>query len=93
MKLNALRTWLLRIVVGKPMTLAEREVTESLKALKTLQMSDGRVSVDPSEVIDRAGYLEARRRAAALVRNDTSGHEPGRASSPAPLNSDLPKQH
>lgn len=53
--------------MGTPMTPAEREVTESLKALKTLDVSQGRVSVDPYEVIGRPGYLEARRRAADLV--------------------------
>ncbi|WP_449431792.1 hypothetical protein [Pseudomonas putida] len=46
----------------------EREITESLKALKSLRCIHGCVSVDVQEVIGRPGYLEARRAAAALVR-------------------------
>lgn len=46
---------------------AELEVTASIKALKTLEVHRGRVSVSPSEVLDRPGYLEARKDAAALV--------------------------
>lgn len=45
----------------------EQEVTASIKALRTLVVHGGRVSISPSEVIDQPGYLEARRRAAALV--------------------------
>lgn len=44
------------------------EVTASLKALKTLSCVNGRVSVQPSEVIDRPGYLSARSAAASLAR-------------------------
>jgi hypothetical protein len=44
------------------------EITASLKALSTLSCVDGRVSVSVSEVVDRPGYLEQRRAAAALVR-------------------------
>ena len=50
----------------------EREITRSLKALKTLRFERGRVSIDPEEVLHQPGYLEARRAAAALIR------EPGR---------------
>lgn len=50
----------------------EREITRSLKALKTLRFEGGRVSIDPEEVLHRPGYLDARRAAAALIR------EPGR---------------
>jgi hypothetical protein len=53
--------------VGKELSPAEREVTESLKALKTLSVCDGRVSIEPSEVLEYPGYQEARKRAAALL--------------------------
>lgn len=60
------------------MSLEEREVSESIKALKTIRVHGTGVSIDPSEVIDRPGYLEARRQAAVLVqRRDTisaTGH-------------------
>lgn len=39
----------------RALTEEEREVTESLKALKTLSCVGGRVSVQPFEVIDRPG--------------------------------------
>lgn len=50
----------------------EREITRSLKALKTLRFEKGRVSIDPEEVLHQPGYLDARRAAAALIR------QPGR---------------
>ena len=55
--------------LGKPgpLTDAEQEITDSLKALKTLTCIDGRVSISPSEVLDRPGYREARVKAAALI--------------------------
>lgn len=51
----------------KPMSAEDREIREAILSLKTLKVRDGRVSVDPSEVVDRPGYLEARRQAAQLV--------------------------
>jgi len=65
--LSSIGQWLERLLVGEPMSLAEREVSDSIKALKTLEVTQGRVSVDPSEVIGRPGYLDARRRAAVLI--------------------------
>ncbi|MNE61234.1 hypothetical protein D3C80_1564340 [compost metagenome] len=61
----------------KVLTEEEREVTDSLKALKTLSCVDGRVSVRPSEVIDRPGYFAARTAAASLTRagGDSVGSE------------------
>ena len=58
----------------KRLTPKEMEVTASLKALKTLTYSDGRVSISPSEVTSQPGYLESRRQAAALLTRHTSGH-------------------
>jgi hypothetical protein len=49
------------------------EVTASLKALKTLSCEAGRVSIAPEEVLDRPGYLEARRAAASLTRQLEKG--------------------
>ncbi|OCX25495.1 hypothetical protein BBI10_02055 [Pseudomonas graminis] len=51
----------------KPMSPEDRQVRDSILALKTLKCRDGRVSIDPYEVLGRPGYLEARRRAADLV--------------------------
>lgn len=42
-------------------------VTASIKALKTLTFKDGRVSIQPEEVLTQPGYEEARRQAARLV--------------------------
>lgn len=50
------------------MTDDEREITRSLKALKTLRFEGGRVSIDPEEVLLQPGYLEARHRAGVLIR-------------------------
>lgn len=60
--------WLLRLLVGEPLSADERRVTESIRALKTLNVIQGRVSIDPSEVLDYPGYLESRQRAAEWVR-------------------------
>lgn len=46
---------------------AEQEITDSIKALKTLEVHEGRVSISPLEVLGQPGYLEARRHAAKLV--------------------------
>ncbi|RII76595.1 hypothetical protein D0894_15630 [Pseudomonas monteilii] len=51
-----------------PLSEVEQEVTASIKALQTLEVHEGRVSISPSEVVGQPGYLEARRQAAALVR-------------------------
>lgn len=61
------RSRLLRWLVGEPLSLEEQEISESLKALRTLRYESGRVSVDPEEVLDRPGYLSARESAADLV--------------------------
>lgn len=53
----------------KTITEHELEITASIKALKTLTFSDGRVSISPSEVLDQPGYLSDRARAGALVRD------------------------
>ncbi|MFR0713630.1 hypothetical protein ACLUS7_01095 [Enterobacterales bacterium BD_CKDN230030183-1A_HGKHYDSX7] len=54
-------------LVGKPLSLEEQKISESLKSLHTLRCEGGRVSVDPTEVLDRPGYLSSRTAAAALV--------------------------
>ncbi len=59
----------------KPMSPEDREIRDSILSLKTLKVRDGRVSVAPSEVLDRPGYIEERRRAAELVY----GRSPQRA--------------
>lgn len=69
-----LHRWLIRLLVGEELSPAEREVTESLKALKTLKVSGGRVSVEPSEVLEYPGYQEARQRSAALLKA-SKGHK------------------
>jgi hypothetical protein len=51
----------------KPLSPEDREIRDSILSLKTLKVRDGRISVDPSEVLDQPGYLEARRQAAQLV--------------------------
>lgn len=51
----------------KPMSAEDREIRDAILSLKTLKVRDGRVSVDPSEVVGQPGYLEARRQAAELV--------------------------
>lgn len=45
----------------------EREISASIRALKTLRFENGRVSIDPQEVLDQPGYIEQRAAAAALV--------------------------
>jgi hypothetical protein len=60
---------------NKPMSPEDREIRDSILSLKTLKYHEGRVSIDPSEVLDRPGYLEARRQAADLVH--------GRSTPPA----------
>lgn len=62
-------------LIGEPLSPKERAISESIKALKTLEVRQGRVSVDPSEVIDRQGYLDARRKAAGLVSGSTCGKD------------------
>jgi hypothetical protein len=54
---------------SSPLGVREREISESIKALKTLRVEDGRVSVDPVEVTGRPGYLAERARAGARVRS------------------------
>ncbi len=61
------RSQLLRWLAGEPLSLEEQEISESLKALRTLRYENGRVSVDPEEILDRPGYLLARAAAADLV--------------------------
>lgn len=51
------------------LTEEDREVTRSLKALKTLRIQGGRVSIEPEEVLLQPGYLLARRAAAVFIRN------------------------
>ncbi|WP_397453649.1 hypothetical protein [Pseudomonas sp. NA-150] len=47
---------------------AEREFSRSIKALKTLRVINGCISIDPREVLDQPGYEEDRARAGAWVR-------------------------
>jgi len=61
---SALLGWFRRGAVSE----REREITESLKALKSLRCIHGCVSIDVQEVVGRPGYIESRRAAAALVR-------------------------
>lgn len=51
----------------KPLSPEDREIRDSILSLTTLKVRNGRVSIDPSEVLDRPGYLESRRQAADLV--------------------------
>lgn len=51
----------------KPLSAEDREIRDAILSLKTLKVRGGRVSIDPSEVLDQPGYLEARRQAAELV--------------------------
>lgn len=56
---------LLNAVFGKPgstLSPAQREITDSLRRLKTLSCRDGRVSIDPVEVLTPE-YLQQRREA------------------------------
>jgi hypothetical protein len=53
---------------SKPMSDEAMAVTASIKALKTLTFKDGRVSIQPEEVLT-PGYEEARRQAARFVRS------------------------
>ena len=54
--------------IKTPVSPHEREITELITSLKTLTVRDGRVSIDPSEVLLQPGYLEDRKRAAQLVK-------------------------
>lgn len=56
---------------SRTLTEYEREFTESIESSKTLTVPDGRVSIDPSEVLLSPGYLDDRRRAARLVKGAT----------------------
>lgn len=58
----------------KPMSEVDREITASIKALKTLTCVERRVSVSPSEVTSRPGYLASRAQAAALVSKSHGAH-------------------
>lgn len=64
----------------KPMSPEAREIRDSILALRTLKCRDGRVSIDPCEVLGRPGYLEARRQAAELVHGRPT-HPPEPATS------------
>lgn len=61
---------LLRRGACEPPHLEDQAITESLKALQTLRCENGRVSVDPAEVLDRPGYLSSRAAAAVLVSGE-----------------------
>jgi len=63
----------LRFWKVKPLSVEDRLISDSIKVLKTLTVRDGRVSINASEILDQPGYLEARRRAAQLVRNYKAG--------------------
>ncbi|MCJ7853086.1 DUF6957 family protein [Pseudomonas monteilii] len=65
----------MRFFKPKALTELEKEITASLKALKTLSCVDGRLSVEPTEVVDRPGYEAARTAAASLTHkvNDSAG--------------------
>jgi hypothetical protein len=51
---------------GKNLTASEREVSDSIKKLKTLKVTDGRVSISPSEVLTEE-YLKERKEARRLL--------------------------
>lgn len=53
---------------SKPLSDRDRAISESIKALKTLRVQNGCVSIDPSEVIGQPGYLQQRAQAGAIVR-------------------------
>lgn len=44
----------------------EREISESIRRLKTLKVKDGHVSIDPSEVVT-AAFIQDRRDARRLL--------------------------
>lgn len=52
----------------EPLSKEALAVSESIKALKTLRFENGRVSIDPSEVLGQPGYLAARAQAGELMR-------------------------
>lgn len=52
---------------AKPRSAKDLAISDSIRALKTLTLRDGRVSIDPSEVLSQPGYLEARRCAARTL--------------------------
>lgn len=59
----------LEFLFGKPgenLTASEREVSESIKKLKTLNVTDGRVSISPSEVLTEE-YIQERKEARRLL--------------------------
>jgi len=56
----------------KPLSRREREISDSIRALKTLRVEDGRISIAPSEVLDQPGYIEERAAAGALLRHGRS---------------------
>jgi hypothetical protein len=66
-----------RLWQGFELNQSDRVVTDSLKALRTLQCQAGRVSIDSDEVFGQP-HVEARRHAASLTRqqeNQTSASQ------------------
>lgn len=58
-------TWILG-APGTGMSAEDREISDSIRKLKTLRVKDGHVSIDPSEVVTDA-YIEDRRDARRLL--------------------------
>ena len=64
--LSCLAQWLFG-VPGVGLSAADRQVSAELRRLKTLRCEQGRVSIDPIEVLTPE-YLQLRRDARRLVR-------------------------
>lgn len=51
---------------GSQLSREEREISESIRKLKTLKVSNGHISIDPSEVLTEA-FIQDRRDARRLL--------------------------
>jgi hypothetical protein len=71
---NLMLNSILNLILGKPgagQSPKSLEITASIQRLQTLTCRDGRVSIDPSEILTPQ-YLAARRRAAELLLSHNS---------------------
>lgn len=67
--MNNLSRWLFTLFLGKPgeyMSTEDREISDSIRKLKTLKANNGHIYIDPSEVLTEK-FIKERRDAARLL--------------------------
>lgn len=67
--MNIVVKWIFTLIWGAPgarLSQEDREISESIRRLKTLKVKDGHVSIDPSEVVTEK-FIKDRRDARRLL--------------------------